>query len=93
MRDAVFLGDLGGGVLVAADERGHLHLGNALERVEVFLPERALARHADPHARLLRTACLARAAARFSFTGALRTAFFRFSRMMWPTAVFDAGTV
>src|SRR5262245_10156002 len=35
--DRVFLGDLGGGVLVAADERGDLDLGNTLERVEMLL--------------------------------------------------------
>ena len=49
MRDAVFLGDLGGGVLIAADQRGDLDAGNALERVEMFLPERALPRHANFH--------------------------------------------
>jgi hypothetical protein len=31
-----FLGDFGGGVLIAADERGHLDAGDALERVEML---------------------------------------------------------
>src|SRR5215472_4697659 len=49
VRNTVFLGDLGGSVLVAANERGHLDFGNALERVEMLLPERALSRYADFH--------------------------------------------
>ena len=49
MRDAVFLRDLRGGVLIAADQRGDFDIGNALERVEMFLPERALPRYADFH--------------------------------------------
>ena len=51
-------------------ERRHLHALDALQRVEVLLPEGALAGHADLHLLLL-----------------------LFSRMMWPTAVFEAGTV
>ena len=55
MGNAVLLGDLGGGVLVAADQRGHLDLGNALERVEMLLAEGALAGYADFHRFPLRT--------------------------------------
>src|SRR5271168_3655024 len=96
MRDAVFLGDLRRRILIAADQRGDLDIGDALERVEMLLPERALPRDADLHRLpLLRTADLARAAARLYLAAAgLRLpALVRFSRMMWPTAVFDAGTV
>jgi hypothetical protein len=53
MGDAVFLGDFGGGVLIAAHERGHLDVGNALERVEVLLTERALAGDTNFHHRPL----------------------------------------
>jgi hypothetical protein len=53
MGDAVFLGDFGGGVLIAAHERCHLDLGNALERVEVLLTERALAGDTNFHHRPL----------------------------------------
>ena len=53
MRDAVFLGDLGGGVLVAADERGDLHARDALERVEMLLAEGALAGDANLHRHFL----------------------------------------
>src|SRR6516164_3459 len=49
MGDAVFLGDFGGGVLIAAHERRHLDVGNALERVEMFLTERALAGDTNFH--------------------------------------------
>ena len=49
MRDAVFLGDLGGGILIAADQRGDFDIGDALERVEMLLPERALPRYANFH--------------------------------------------
>src|SRR6516165_4748219 len=49
MRSAVFLGDLGGRVLVAADQRRDFDIGNALERIEMLLPERALSRYADFH--------------------------------------------
>src|SRR3974390_2145244 len=49
MRDAVFLGDLGGRVLIAADQRRDFDIGNALERIEMLLPERALSRYADFH--------------------------------------------
>src|SRR4029077_5229015 len=98
VRDAVFLGDLGGGVLVAADERGDLHLRNALECVEMLLAERTLAGDPDFHRLLLRTAALAPAAARLSLLLAaarfgLAAPRLLFSRMMCPTAVFDAGTV
>src|SRR6516164_6514848 len=51
MRNAVFLGDLRGRILVAADQRRHFDFGNALERVEMLLPERALSRDADFHYR------------------------------------------
>ena len=49
MRNAVFLGDFGGGVLIAAHQRGHLDPGDALERVEMLLPERALAGDTNFH--------------------------------------------
>jgi hypothetical protein len=49
MGDAVLLGDFGGGVLVAAHERGHLDVIDALERVEMLLPERALPRDTNLH--------------------------------------------
>ena len=49
VRDAVFLCDLRGRVLIAADQRGDLGIGNALDRVEVFLAEGALAGNADLH--------------------------------------------
>ena len=98
MRDAVFLRDLRGGVLIAADQRRDLDVGNTLERVEMFLPERALPRHANLHRLLLRTADFARAAARLCLAAGLRFAALlalraRLARMIWPTAVFDAGTV
>src|SRR5215469_16763933 len=51
MRNAVFLGDLRGGILVAADQRRHFDFGNALKRVEMLLSERALSRYADFHYR------------------------------------------
>src|SRR5207248_3137821 len=49
MRHAVLLGDFGGGVLVAANQRCHLDLRNALERIEMLLPEGALTGDADSH--------------------------------------------
>ena len=49
MRDAVFLGDLRGRILIAADQRRHLDAGNALERIEMLLAERALPRYANFH--------------------------------------------
>ena len=57
VRDAVLLGDLGGGVLVAADQRGDFDVRNALERVEMLLTEGALAGYADLHHRPLRMSC------------------------------------
>src|SRR5262249_42790762 len=47
--DAVFLRHLGGGILIAANERRHLDIGNALERIEMLLPESALPGYADFH--------------------------------------------
>jgi hypothetical protein len=38
-----------GGILVAADQRGDFDIGDALERVEVFLSERTLPRYANFH--------------------------------------------
>ena len=111
VRDAVFLRHLRGGVLIAADQRGDLGVGNALERVEMFLAERALPGDANLHYRPLITvgfACAAarragvlaaladlalRAAARFRAAGRRPAPRGLFSRMMWPTAVFEAGTV
>ncbi len=81
MRDAVFLRHLGGGVLVAADQRGDFDVGDALERVEMLLPERTLPRYANLHRYLLhRTAVFACAAARFILPAGflvLPAAFFR----------------
>jgi hypothetical protein len=57
MRDVVFLRNLRGGVLVAADEGGDFRLGNALERIEVFLAERPLPCDTNPHAFLLTLFC------------------------------------
>src|SRR5262249_30662866 len=109
MRDRVFLRDLGGGVLVAADERGDLDLGDTLERVEMLLAEGALAGYADFHRvpllamrwvglrgaarRLLPAALLLLVVLLLPAGLLLPAALRRFSRMMWPTAVFDAGTV
>src|SRR5579864_6303847 len=44
---------LGGGILIAADQRGDFDIGDTLERVEMFLPERALPRYANLHRYLL----------------------------------------
>ena len=79
MRNAVLLGDLRGRVLVAADQRRDFDPGNSLQRVEMFLAERALTGDADLHF--------------FFFPLAFFDAFGLFSRMMWPTAVLEAGTV
>src|SRR5581483_3254391 len=49
MEHAVFLGDLRRGVLIAADQRGHFYVGNALERVEMFLAKGTLPGNADFH--------------------------------------------
>src|SRR5215217_1523252 len=91
MLDAILLRHLRGRVLIAADERGDFHTGDTLQGVEMFLAERALPGNADPHAAFL-VAFLA-----LVFLGAafalFRADFTPFSRMMWPTAVFDAGTV
>ena len=51
MRNAVFLRDLGGRILIAADERRHFDVGNSFERIEMFLAERALPRYANSHFR------------------------------------------
>ena len=51
--NAVFLGDLSGGVLIAADQRHHLDLRDALQGVEMLLAERALAGDANLHHLLL----------------------------------------
>ena len=96
MRHAVFLGDLGGGVLIAAHQRSHFHALNTLQRVKVLLSEGALTGDANLHRHLLlRMSVFLRAAARFSLAGflALPAAFFLFSRMICPTAVLEAGTV
>ena len=53
MRDAVFLGDRRGGVLIAADQRGDFDALNALERVEMLLAKGALAGDTDFHGFLL----------------------------------------
>src|SRR4029077_19918352 len=95
--DAVFVGDLRGGLLVAADQRGDLHAGNAFQRVEMFLSKGPLARNADLHAAFLVDLDFFFGAVFFT-AAVLRGAVFLallapFSRMMWPTAVFEAGTV
>ena len=36
-------------ILIAADQRGDFDVGDTLERVEMFLPERALPRYANFH--------------------------------------------
>jgi len=53
--NAVFLGHLGGRVLIAADQRGDFEARNALERVEMLLAKGALAGNADFHRFPLRT--------------------------------------
>ena len=151
MRDAVFLGDRGGGILIAADQRGDFNALDALERIEMLLAERALAGDTDFHGfplyladvnsqrhsraraqpsagihdlqsifsavamdsgsplrgvrndRRWRHLLAANAMDFLARGGALHLArasagffavfFLRFSRMMWPTAVLDAGTV
>ena len=105
MRHAVFLGDLGGGVLVAADQRGDLDALDALERVEMLLTEGALAGDANLHhfplAIRLDWCCARRRAWSWrqrlllpaGLPVACRRLAARFSRMMCPTAVLEAGTV
>src|SRR5262249_47161035 len=97
MRNPVLLGNLGGGVLVAAHQRRHLDALNALERIEMLLAEGALPGNANLHRHLLlRTEVFTRAAARFSLVAGgllLPAARFFGSRMMCPTAVLEAGTV
>src|ERR1700704_2437805 len=101
MRDAVFLGHRRRRVLVAADERGDLNALDTLQGIEMLLAKGALAGDANLHRHHfpLRTSrWVTRAAARFilgvDFDLALPLAApFRFSRMMCPTAVLEAGTV
>src|SRR5579871_753356 len=102
VRDAVFPGDLGGRILIAADQRHYLGVRDAFQRIQMLLTERALPGYADFHRLLLIVACLAScAAARFPLAALPRTdvarlplvLLSRFSRMIWPTAVLDAGTV
>src|SRR5580698_526244 len=64
MRDAVFLGDLGGRILVAADQRGDFDIGDTLERVEMFLSERTLPRYANFHFCLSKLSCLSHSPSR-----------------------------
>src|SRR5580704_12687879 len=49
MGNAVFLRHLRRGVLIAADQRRYLDVGNALERIEMLLTECALTGDADFH--------------------------------------------
>src|SRR5690242_8693094 len=65
VRNTVLLRHFGGGVLIAADKRHDLDVGDALERVEMLLTESTLTGNADLHRLPLRTLALARAAARF----------------------------
>jgi hypothetical protein len=53
MRNAVFLCDLRGRILVAADERGDLDVRNPLQGVQVLLTKRALAGNTNLHFLLL----------------------------------------
>src|SRR5262252_1502119 len=92
VRDAVFLRHLRGRSLVSADQRGDLDAGRAFQGVEMLLAEGALPGNANLHHLLLRTSDTARAAARLTLP-ALPLARLRFSRMMCPTAVLEAGTV
>ena len=55
MRDAVFLGHLRSGVLVAADQRRHLNVRNTLERIEMLLSECTLPGYANLHRAFLLT--------------------------------------
>src|SRR5262249_47803293 len=102
MGDAVFLRNFRRRILVATDQRHHLDIRNAFQGVEMLLPERALSGYANLHRLLLTAICLAAlAAARFSWAAPpridagrlLRVLRSMFSRMIWPTAVLDAGTV
>src|SRR5882672_12087632 len=49
MRNAVFLRNLSGRVLIAANERGDLHFRNTLQGVQVLLSEGTLAGNTDLH--------------------------------------------
>src|ERR1700691_5183448 len=49
MWNAVFFRHLSGGVLIAADQRRDVDVGNALERIEMLLAEGALPRYANFH--------------------------------------------
>src|SRR4029450_9248883 len=98
MGDPVLLRHLGGRILIPPDQRGDLNFSNALERIEMLLTERALTGDTDLHrASLLEirglglrsAACRVLSALARSRAGTVRL----FSRMMWPTAVFEAGTV
>src|SRR5262249_384046 len=91
MRNSVFLGDFRGRILVAADERRDFDLGDALERIQMLLAESTLASDANLHHQPLRTSRWGGGAGCLSLPclPALRL----FSRMMWPTAVLEAGTV
>src|SRR5215471_15968592 len=55
VRNAVFLGDFRGGVLIAADQRHHLNIRNALQGVKMLLTEGALSRYTNLHRWLLTT--------------------------------------
>src|SRR5215475_7099108 len=95
VRNAVFLGDRGGRVLIAANQRSHLDLWNALERIKMLLPEGTLPGNANLHRPPFRMSIFRRAAARLILpaAGRLPATLRLFSRMMCPTAVLDAGTV
>src|SRR6266849_512998 len=100
VRDAVFLRDLRGRILIAADQRYDFDIRNTFQGVEMLLTERALAGYANLHRLLLTMSCLAFwAAARFGARSRaddgrlLLVLPWRFSRMICPTAVLDAGTV
>ena len=49
MRNAVFLGDLGGRVLIAADQRGDFHALDTLQGIKMLLAKCALAGDTDFH--------------------------------------------
>ena len=70
MRNAVFLGDLRGRILIAADQGRDFDVGDALERIEMLLAERALPGYANLHCLPLRSTINGRA---YPFEASLRS--------------------
>jgi hypothetical protein len=79
--NAVFLGYLLGRLQSPTDQRDALHAVNFLDPVQMLLSERACARENDFHFNSLRIS--------YVFSGSRHE---WFSRIICPTAVFDAGT-